>query len=476
MLKKMINNLTPTIAAQWGPARGTQVAPLSHAENIVGSPEGANKFVRSTSSFRLADRSLEIIKSASLAEIGQLVDNHHSWKEEILNMLVWEFKVFPSILLLCFLLSMDELLYRKSAGYWTDNHFVVVYSTIVSCFSITLGIMYRDFGFKFWEIVLTLSSLICTIVTFLSVAKAHGFPWSLHTSVLFASLVYGGSGAVNTQVAQFLTGSMQRNLLHSLFVSAFTAFSAAMSMFVIVEYGYFCGLSHDWVVEFLVSGFVYPAISLGFGRFIVADFLSFLLLSTFQSKSSKNVFSFYSIMVKCTYYFAGQIAILQLESRDAFFISAIMNSIAEISGTYINITTMQHFAAKSHTYYEGNLQRFPLLVDWITVRTSLSRQKLALHIHDEEIGEKLVLFSACALQMTKDFLVAGSFQRSTLIRCAILIVLDFIQNVAQRRILQKCAGISIVGLRPYFPHFKDIVNFLCIVLVSRKLFAIANYS
>lgn len=341
-------------------------------------------------------------------------------------------------------------------------------------FSIALGNLYREFNLSFLKSSLSALAMLMTFPITFSIAVASGFPWRIYPTIAYISLSFGISTFLSMLVAQlFFYGKLLRI---SFVVATTTGLCSVTSIMVIVGYGYIAStLSHSsWVVEWFATGVAYPVISLLAGRILIADILSFILLYGFPKGSSRNVISFQSILVKVAFYMIGQIAIMFVSSMRTFVLATLVSSIAEVIGTYVNIQATRYIRKRVYTM-QLTSESESVIHQWLVIRAALSSERLILHIHDESIGEKLVI--TCAIALSLIALHLFNIEMSVLhvcLRGIILLSAEVVQDFIQRRLLLNNSGLSVTTIEPHMLNLRENLNNVMVCLMTINFFATAQ--
>jgi len=207
---------------------------------------------------------------------------------------------------------------------------------------------------------------------------------------------------------------------------------------------------------------------------LIADILSFILLYGFPKGSSRNVISFQSILVKVAFYMIGQIAIMFVSSMRTFVLATLVSSIAEVIGTYVNIQATRYIRKRVYTM-QLTSESESVIHQWLVIRAALSSERLILHIHDESIGEKLVI--TCAIALSLIALHLFNIEMSVLhvcLRGIILLSAEVVQDFIQRRLLLNNSGLSVTTIEPHMLNLRENLNNVMVCLMTINFFATAQ--
>lgn len=413
------------------------------------------------------------IRSSSLVALGERIKIHATWKHEILNLLAWEIKLIPSILIICACVALYGLMQSALQNLWADQFVLTHFSFGFICFSITMLYMYIGLQIPWYILVCIIAVEYGSYIGIVAFGVIEGFPWQGHTDKIFLGVAFCVPAALNLQVAQGFAG-LPQSWKSMVFKMVLTLGSSFASCFVVMEYAYMTTHLNGWMLEWLVTGLAYPFASLFLGRLLVADLLSFMVLSTFPEGSVIDLMSFYTILVKSNFYFAGQVSILNVTSSYSFVIALAVTSLTELLGVYINCKLTMFFKSAARKY-EDTLNIDGFFAQWLATRTKYAEQRLVMHTHDESIGEKLVIYSASLLLILDVYRSAvDKDMTSVVLRGVVTIVVEFFQDLTQRRLMQKVAGLTVTAMVPKFLSLRENVCNICVIFMARSLFVAAT--
>lgn len=415
--------------------------------------------------------SARFFKSQSLVELGKRAIQTTTWTQDLENLIRWELCLLPSSILIVAMNILMAFTLQQLRDMWPFDARLLFYTIGYLCFSLTSITMYRNFEVGWLPIFWIIFSKIVCFISFIGIAISQGFPWSSHWNFLYLAITFAAASGCNLFVAQILAGEPD-STFNRLLKATFMASSSWTSILLILEYSFISSNLDSSVLEWLVTGLIYPLISLLVGRLLIADVLSFMVLSVFTHGSTTDLLSFYSILVKTCFYFSGQISILRVKSSSSFYIAITISSITELFGTYINIIMMRHFQRNS-TKYKERFGESTLIGQWCTVRSEFSNQRLIMHMIDEAIGEKLIIFAACLVLLVNKELAENLTINSLLLRGVVLLFAEFCQDFLQRRLLNCVASLSATARQPRVLSFMQNLSNTCVIFMAQNLWRTA---
>lgn len=407
-------------------------------------------------------------RSASIVQLkNRLAPEYVTLKAEIKHLLHWEVLLFPIMILSGASLSLNQYIQDLSSSGSEVKNPAIGFSFAIVAFSVSLVCLFHTLGLRGVSLLVIAFTKIVTTFGFIIPALFNNFLRTPHNALIYYSSAFAISSTIVVYIAQLLNGQGW-NEKRTFAVAATVGSGSLLAKILILEYTYIFPKAATWKIEWLITGLLYPFLSLLAGRFIVGDVLSFLLLRIFEKGSIREVMTFFSILVKTDFYFAGQLAIINLSSPYTFFFSIGMNIITEILGTALNIKISKILKRKVENLPTSESDNEGIVEEWLLVRSILSSERLILHTHHEAIGEKLVISSTAGLIVAVSALGLTSTYPPTYycIRGMILLVAEMCQDLLQRRLLYYLSGESLTILQPRFPSLLETVSFITLILTA----------
>lgn len=445
----------------------------------------SRKYSIATSSTSFRSRNF---RSQSLRAIGNQSPKNVTWQEDVKHILLWEAMLIPSTVLICLGVFCNNIVFLILKSHDKSNILLLSSGAALLLYALAIVITWLDFRLA-WSHIAAASIVKLTVAfSMLIVAHKHGYPWSvMHYNILLYSHTVLAAVVANVFVAHQLNARVQENsfscmsnFLQGFKVAFLMGFGAGLSTFFIQEYAYIVPLLDWWVLEWIVTGVVYPMVSVMIGRLLIADIYSFILLYAFPEGSATAVLSYYSLLVKIAFYLPGQTAILLIQSNYAFVMSITILSIAELIGTFVNIQVTIRIKLKAETNcLQEDSDNF--FERWLATRASVTKERLILHSHDEAVAEKLVIVASTCVALLNSLPDLIQNNNNTTItsqnigsklppivicyRGIILLVTEVFQDLVQRRILYRCTGFSLTGILPELINARQNVAMLLFILM-----------
>ncbi|GBG32553.1 Hypothetical Protein FCC1311_087772 [Hondaea fermentalgiana] len=325
-----------------------------------------------------------------------------------------------------------------------------------------------------------LEFLLC--FTIVSIAEFYfEKPWDPLMTMAYFSISFCMWSTFSLQFLQIICGASPLDIMPHL-VAFSIGISSGFSMIFITGYGYVTFVTFDsWLTEWIVSGLTFPLLSVIVGRLMVADYISFAMLWAFPTGSSRAVMSFFSICVKVNFHLASQIGILLIDSQVAFAMAVGVSCLTEVVGTYFNVVMTKAMQKRSSGMHVHPSSR-NIILHWMALRAAVSKEKLILHVHDESVGEKLVVFAATAsvmMTVSNDASVADADRPRTmhkvLIRGLILFAAEIMQDFFQRFVLLHVGRLTATVIKPRFLTVRENLNIIVLILMTLNLFSVSEW-
>lgn len=391
--------------------------------------------------------------------------------QDIIHIFTWTFKLVPLILMLVVSIGLNDAFTYYIDPFLKDDSPaspLMVYFVMGDVyFTVFIVLTYLNFELHPFSIALIVLGKSACTASLLMVCVQQGFPWNDQMSLFILCLIFGISAFLQSFIAQIIEGGRacsKPTILTSLLMGVV----GWSSVFVIFQYGYVVSHITDWLMEMIITGILYPIICILVGRFLVADVVSFVLLWMFPNGSRRTIMSGYTLLVKIAFYFSGQTAILFLQSPYAFALSIFITSLTELLGTYANIKATLYMQKKLKSRQEGPVPR-TTFVTMLVIRADLATERLLLHMHDEGLGEKVVIFAATfvAIYMSINY---GVSPVGVCIRGLILAFVEHGQDLCQRRILYQLTGLNLAVIKPKILPLQESLLILCSILLTLNFF------
>ncbi|GBG32551.1 Hypothetical Protein FCC1311_087752 [Hondaea fermentalgiana] len=407
-------------------------------------------------------------RSDSLIALRPASPVYTSIGHDVQHMLRLTLYLIPSMALAILGIVTNHFLLTAALPEVSRSRPVNIFSVALMAFSLALSTIYYGFRWHLIEVALSITQLLVTYVVLVALQILKGFPWDPLLSEGMLSITHGVAAWTNLLFSQYL---QKANLCSPKphIVALVIGVCAGVAMFTITVYGLIIHKDYVWYEEWLIVGVGYPAASVLAGRVMVADMISFALLWAFPGGSSSLVLSFFSLLVKISFYLAGQTSMIEMHSWRGFVLSVIIVSLTEVCGTYANARVTQFIRRKAQdiTIEPDSLD---FVWQWAAVRAALSDEKLILHTHDEAHGEKIVLCAAS----TDAWLTGYVPAQTVLLRGLILILAESMQDLLQRRMLAYAAGLSVTSIPPRFLRLRENVSIVCFIIMTSNLYKFAT--
>ncbi len=290
------------------------------------------------------------------------------------------------------------------------------------------------------------------------------------------------TGSDEAPIIKYTLGPRAAILLGILVASTVFANCTLINLYMLITRVW----SPSEVAKVLSTGVAYPILASLIGRFLVGDFLAFLMVTfvTGQEGSHMGVRRFWITVTRMTLSFPCIMSVYQLNTFQSFLASAMLSNICELASVYANVygpntlfvlLKRLHYNAKvrpvngnvekaefdqcEQAAPDDNISAADVVRAWTNSLNSSrdkekSKVRLLIFMHGEEITEKLTVFSVSIVyvfhylvlnyssfgeQSIDDFTgTISSLQ--VLARIAILFLLEAIEDALKMKIFTRLTG------------------------------------
>ncbi|GBG32552.1 Hypothetical Protein FCC1311_087762 [Hondaea fermentalgiana] len=387
---------------------------------------------------------------------------------DLRHILHWTLCLIPSVIFSSVGVFINAILIGNALPSDSRTLPVLKFGFAIVSFVLTVLTLYRGFQLPWVIVIMSALEMLLFCGVLMAIQVSQGFPWSPLTSIAMMSATHGVTAWSNILFTQILHGISIRTLRTHL-IAIIVGWCSGVAMFAIALYGLITEADHPWYIEWLITGFAYPVVSVLAGRILVADLISFALLWAFPEGSCTSVLSFFSLLVKISFYLAGQVSMLELQSWTAFGLSVVVATLSEVVGTYAN-ALMAQFVRRKAEGYKIDAESQDFIHQWAAVRAAVSDEKLILHTHDESIGEKVVLGAAIVASLLDTSMPTFT----VIVRGSVLAVAEVAQDLMQRRVLAHAANLTVTTIPPRILRARENFNITCFIIMTFNLYSFSK--